>query len=492
MKTGNRLPRRIHISRQIAGLCIGLVIGIALSALLSLNFAASHLWLAGTILLITLSLSRRSAKFVALATVAGLCLGIWRGANEQRALAYYQPYIGTSVAVSGRVNEDTSLGERGDTRMQLVDVRIDGKPMHGKVWASTTTKRTLKRNDTVTLSGKLKDGFGNIPASMSGATLVSVAQTSKGDYALGVRDWFAAGIREAVPEPQASLGSGFLTGQHSNLPGDLDEQLRIVGLTHAVVASGSNLTILVGFMRRSLLRVSKYSATLAGGLMIVGFVMVAGMTPSMTRAGLVTGLSLAAWYYGRRINPLVLLPLAAGITTMYNPSYIWGDLGWYLSFGAFLGVLVVAPLFQHYFWGKDYKPNIIMETFIGTTAAQITTMPIILFSFGTLSSYALIANILVVPLIPLAMLLTFAGGIAGVLLPGIAALVGWPAAMVMKYMTVVINKTASLPGSQAELTYGLLALIASYLVLVLAIVYMHRITGHTFGKDRSILIGERP
>jgi competence protein ComEC len=147
---------------------------------------------------------------------------------------------------------------------------------------------------------------------------------------------------------------------------------------------------------------------------------------------------------------------------------------------------------QHYFWGKDYQPNILMETFIGTISAQIATMPVILFSFGTFSSYALLANMLVVPLIPLAMLLTFVGGIAGVLVPALANIVGWPASMVMHYMTTVISKTASLPGSQGEINYGLIALVASYAAMLALILYMRRITRHKFGQDRNILIGERP
>ncbi len=73
------------------------------------------------------------------------------------------------------------------------------------------------------------------------------------------------------------------------------------------------------------------------------------MSPSMSRAGLVAGLSLLAWYYGRRIHPLVLLPLAMAITVMVQPSYAWGDLGWQLSFAAFAGVLIGAPLIQAYF-----------------------------------------------------------------------------------------------------------------------------------------------
>ena len=151
-------------------------------------------------------------------------------------------------------------------------------------------------------------------------------------------------MREVVKEPQASLGIGFLTGQRSTLPDSLDEQLRIVGLTHIVVASGYNLTILVRFARRLFVRYSKYWATVSASVMICGFVLVTGFSPSMSRAALVTGLSLAAWYYGRKIHPLVLLLFAAAITVLINPSFLWGDIGWALSFTAFAGVMLLAPL----------------------------------------------------------------------------------------------------------------------------------------------------
>ncbi len=482
---------RLHVSWQIAGICVGLITGIALAAFITLPFAASLAWLAGALVLTVISFSKHTRGFVILAMCAGLAIGLWRGTGEQLSLKNYQPLYNKSVTLRGIVSEDVSHGDKGDTRMQLTHVQINGHAMHGKVWLSTDAKQIIKRSDSLVLQGKLAEGFGNIPASMSKATLVSMRHTSKGDVALQTRDWFAAGVHRAIPEPQASLGSGFIVGQHSSLPSELNNELKIVGLTHAVVASGSNLTILVGFTRRMLLRVSKYTATMAGGLMTAGFIMITGLSPSMTRAGLVTGLSLGAWYYGRRIHPLVLLPFAAGITAMYDPAYIWGDIGWCLSFGAFAGVLVLAPLIQDYFWGKDYKPNLMMEILIGTTAAQIATAPVILFSFGTYSSYALIANMLVLPLIPFAMLLTFLAGIAGVAVPAVAVIIGWPAAMVMKYMTWVIHWVASLPGAQGQISYGQLALVASYISMILISVYMWRKTAHRFGSETTRLIGER-
>lgn len=483
--------RKVHISWQIAGASIGFLVGIGLSLCEFVSFASALAWGIFSFGLLILSLTKRTLRFALLTMCAGLAVGLWRGAGEQAALSRYQPYYNRQVTVQGRVNEDPTTGGQGDTRVQLVHVVLNGQPMHGKIWASTATKLAVERSDTLTLHGKLGGGFGNIPASMSDAQLVALAPTNQGDTALHVRDWFASGIRRAIPEPQSSLGSGFLVGQHASLPGTLNDELKVVGLTHAVVASGSNLTLLVGLTRRLFMRVSKYTATLAGGLMTAGFIMITGLSPSMTRAGLVTGLSLAAWYYGRRIHPLVLIPLAAAITAAATPEYIWGDIGWYLSFGSFVGVLIIAPLLQHYFWGEHYKPNVIMEILIGTTAAQIATMPVTLYSFGTYSTYALLANILVLPLVPLAMLLTFVAGIAGLVWAGAAHIVGLPATLVMKYMTFVIDWVARLPGAQGQISYTHVALSLSYLALAAAALYMWRKTAHIFREDTNITIGER-
>lgn len=483
--------KAIHISWRISFLCLGILFGVAAAALLDLSFTARLTTLAVACVLLFFGFRQRNFSACVLVLAAGLLIGTWRGSHEQVALSAYQQHFDTFVTLQGVVSEDVSRETNGEVRMQLRDVAIDGQSQHGKVWASTQTAHHIKRGDTVQLSGMLETGFGNLAASMSPAELRQVTQTSRSDYALQARDWFASGIRQAIPEPQASLGSGFLTGQHSSLPGDLEDQLKVVGLTHAVVASGSNLTILVGFTRRLFTRVSKYTATIAGACMTAGFVLIAGMSPSMTRAGLVTGLSLAAWYYGRRIHPFVLLPLAAAITVIANPSYLWGDIGWYLSFGAFAGVLILAPLIQNYLWGPDYKPNIMMEIFIGTTAAQIATMPIILISFGVYSSYALAANMLVLPLVPVAMLLTFVGGIAGLAAPAIASLVGWPGTIVMQYMTTIIDRIATLPGAQDEISYGLGALIVSYGALIVSCIYMMRMTRHNFRTGTNILLGER-
>lgn len=488
MKAGAQ--RKLHISWHIAAIAAGILAGIGACTLLPpVASLSSAIWLIPAAALAAIAIMRRTRTALLLSVCAGLVLGTWRGSLEQTALHSYQPHYGQTLLLQGRVVEDVAYGKHGDQRLRLGHVSIGNTQLPGEVWISLAGKSDIKRSDIVTVNGKLTEGFGNMPASIYRARVTDVTRPQPGDVALHVRDWFADGIRTAIPEPQASLGAGYLIGQRSTLPVELDEQLKIAGLTHIVVASGYNLTILVGFARRSLLRFSKYTATLAAVVMVCCFVAVTGMSPSMTRAGLVTLMSLAAWYYGRGVHPVVLLPLAAAITAVVNPAYVWGDLGWYLSFGSFAGVLLLAPLIQRYFWGSDGEPGILRGILVETSSAQLATMPIILFSFGQYSAYALFANMIILPLIPLTMALTFAAGIAGLAIPSLAHWVGLPATAILTYMTSAVDWVANWPGAQGQISFNLAALLASYLAIVLALFYMWRRTGYRFRSDQ--VIGER-
>lgn len=489
MKTGVTTRRITHTAWHLASASLAFLVGIGLTAVLHPSRDSATLWLCVGISLLALALLRSTTSALVLSIAGGLALGLWRGGIEQVALSTYKPLYGQTVQLTGHVTEDVGYGKQGDMRMTIANVRLHNEPLSGKVWISTNTKVDVDRSDIVTVSGVLSEGFGNLPATVKKATLVSRERPQPGDIALHVRDWFANGIRKAVPDPQASLGAGYLTGQRSSLPPELDTELKVAGLTHIVVASGYNLTILVGFTRRAFAKFSRYFATMMAVGLVICFVFVTGLSPSMSRAGLVTLMSLAAWYYGRTAHPMVILPLSAAITAIVTPAYVWGDIGWYLSFGSFAGVLLLAPLIHRYFWPADKEPGVLRGVMVETSSAQIATLPVILFSFGKLSIYALLANVIILPLIPLTMALTFFAGIAGLALPGIASWIGLPATAILTYMTTAVHWVANLPNAQGEFTFGAVSLIISYLAIIMSIVYMWRRTGYRFKSDQ--LIGER-
>ena len=224
-----------------------------------------------------------------------------------------------------------------------------------------------------------------------------------------------------------------------------------------------------------LFRSSKYLAALSAGAMIIGFMAMTGLSPSMSRAGLVAGLSLAAWYYGRKIHPLVLLPVAAAMTLLINPQFGWNDLGWQLSFAAFSGVIILAPLLQRYFFGAK-QPGVIRQIIGETVSAQIMTLPLLVASFGVISNVALIANVLILPLVPLAMLLTFMVGVCADV-PVVAGLIAAPTTWLLQYMVGVATWLAGLDWAQLEVGLSWLWVIITYLIIIGAMWWMRRQTG---------------
>ncbi len=475
---------KVHISWLIGWGCLGFLGGVGLCALINASSFTNPIWLIGSIIFIALTMVFRYRWLIILVVSAGCVAGLWRGSILQSDLSAYQPYYGAVVKLSGRVAQDASLGSQGDLRVSLKNVSIAGSPLKGQAWVSLP-KVDVKRGDIITVSGKLGEGFGSTSATIYRAEIIEIVRPNPGDVARRVRDWFGAGVRATVPDPQASLGLGYLVGQKTALPKDLEEDIKAVGLTHVVVASGYNLTILVVFCRRLFLMISKYIATVMSTLMVLAFMLVTGFSPSMSRAGLVALLGLLVWYYGRTIHPFVLLSFAAALTVGLQPSYIWGDLGWYLSFTAFIGVIVLSPLIHHYFWGTAKRPGMLRELFISTLAAQIVTTPLILMSFGLFSVYALLANILVLPLVPLAMLCTFFAGIAGLIAPGFIGFLAFPATVILTYSTTVIQYVANLPNAQTELIFNPPLMIASYIGLGVAITYLKRRTNHDFRDPNS-------
>lgn len=470
--------QEVHSRWQIAVAAIGIVSGAAIS--LSIINLSGMVWLLTGIGLVAFSIIRARAWAIVLALIGGLLIGTWRGGLETVALSAYDNLVGQNVELTGTVSEDADIDKRGATTVRLKDVSIGQTKISGVIWVSAGKKvDDIQRSDRVRLSGTLEEGFGTFAATMYRPDILSVMRPIPGDVALSVRNWFADSVRRVIAEPQASLGIGYLVGQRRALPPELDEALSIAGLTHVVVASGYNLTILVRLARRLFQNVSKYLSTLSASLMILGFIAVTGMSPSMSRAGLVAGLSLAAWYYGRNIHPLVLIPFAMAVTVLFNPSYVWGDVGWQLSFAAFAGVIIMAPLLQAYYFG-DKKPGTLRQILGETFSAWLWTLPILAMSFGVVSNVAIFANLLVLPLVPLAMLLTFITGVCSLISPAVGSIAAWPTQILLDYMTSVATRFANLSWSQQEVDITPGVVLVCYGALAIWCWWMWR-------KERTVL-----
>ena len=469
------LKRKIHISWLIAIVSGGIFIGVVSAQFIRDDYASSIISLALSLLIIAIVLWRRYVYLVPVLIVAGILLGLWRGSLSQNELTKFQPLYGKNITVAGTVKDDVDTGSSGQIVIRLDSLLTENDKLPGALYVTATTESDIKRGDNLEISGLLKEGFGNFSGIIYRANINKIIHPQPGDIARQVRDWFGDAVRRVIPDPESSLGIGYLVGQRRSLPADLVLALQIAGLTHVVVASGYNLTLLVRIARRLFVKVSKYLSILSASVMIFGFIAITGASPSMVRAGLISGLSLLAWYYGRKFHPIVLLLIAIAVTVLFNPSYAWGDLGWQLSFAAFAGVMILAPLLQRYLFG-DKKPKLLPQTLIETASALIVTMPITISAFGQISNVALISNLLVLPLVPTAMLLTFVAGIGSLLLPSIGWLVALPATWLLKYMVGVAEYLAALPWAMSTVSLEWWGVAMCYAVIVGICIYLWRVT----------------
>nr|MBA4169914.1 ComEC/Rec2 family competence protein [Chloroflexota bacterium] len=134
-----------------------------------------------------------------------------------------------------------------------------------------------------------------------------------------------------------------------------------------------------------------------------------GASPSVVRAALMAAAMLIGRLGGSRAHATSALGLAALVMLLAAPSVLW-DVGFQLSLLATAGLIWFGRWFER---RLDSWPGWIREPVALTMAAQLTTLPVILVNFERLSLVAPIANVLVVPLVPLAMLfsaLTAMGG----------------------------------------------------------------------------------
>lgn len=468
------------MSWLIAIMCLAMFGGVVLSKYLNDTYQL----LFPFILLITIALWRKYIYLIPLIIIGGLGLGLWRGSINIYDLQYYSNFYGKSVEVDGVLKSDTKPAILKNESVEIGDIKIGDRQLSGSLWV-TVPDYDIYQGDKISVRGILLEGFGGYSGVIYNANVVSVSKVRSDDYIKNIRNVFTSAIKNAIPDPESSLGLGFLLGKSEGLSDDFNTALQAAGLTHIVVASGYNLTILVRIARRLFVKISKYlSATVSFG-MIFSFMAITGMSPSMMRAGLVSGLCLLAWYYGRNFHPIVLLSIAMAVTVMIDPTYAWGDLGWQLSFLAFGGVMILAPLLQRFLFGKD-KLNFVSQILIETLSAQIMTAPIIIYNFGQFSNIAVISNLLVLPLIPLAMLLTFIAGLGGLFTSSIALIVGLPATFLLGYMINVVNFSADIYWSVASIKIDLFVVFVCYAIILLFCLFLWRKTGYNL-RDASLV-----
>ncbi len=246
-----------------------------------------------------------------------------------------------------------------------------------------------------------------------------------------------------------------------------------------IVISGSNVALIAGVIMALMVRVvgGKRAVwfTVAG---IACYALLVGGDAAVMRAAVMGSLAVIATGLNRRSTGLVSLGAACALMTLLNPLALW-DVGLQLSSAATAGLMLVAPGMIAGFRdllkrvnlaavGRGPVGSFFEESVMVTLAANVTTLPLVVYYFGRLSIVSLLTNVLILPAQPPIMLAGSAGVVAGI--AGLEQVGQWILALpwlCLTWTVGVVQWTAALPGASLEIAgYGLGAMVATYAAIV--------------------------
>lgn len=329
----------------------------------------------------------------------------------------------------------------------------------GKVLVTANRYPVYEYGDCLYISGKIEmpgliDDFAydkylaryGISSVMYRASISKIAE-NKGNFIFKwifiLKNDFESKLSEIFAEPHASFMAGLILGSRKGIPDHLMEDFNTTGLTHIIAISGYNITlviVIIGGMFSFLSRKRKVAASI---IFIIVFVILVGASAAVVRAGIMGAISLMAIWFGRQYYVGISLFASAFFMNLWNPKILVYDVGFQLSFLATCGLIYISPLLEKYF---RFLPETfaIRESATMTISAQVLALPIIILNFGRLSMISPVANIIVLPFIPLAMIFGFFAVLASYIWSFLGNIFGFIGYLLLEFMILFVKLFASI------------------------------------------------
>lgn len=333
----------------------------------------------------------------------------------------------TKQTVSGSVVRDP---DRGIDRIRVVLNHDD----YGRILVTLPTGIQIEYGNTITVRGTIKKpepfetetqrifnypkylAVSDIYATMR-ADHITIDAHDQGNPIISllyrIKYSLVSMMRQLLDPAPAALLAGIVVGEQSLFPKETLNNFQLAGLTHIIVLSGYNITLVANFFITITAQLGfGYHGRRASALVgIPLFIIMTGMGTSLIRAGIMSMIGIILQLTLRPDHSFRVILLTAGAMIFENPRIALHSPSFHLSFLAFIGLVYVVPLVQEKIQSLPAWygiRNIVFETL----AIQAVVMPYIIWMNGRVSLISIIANVITVPLISLVM----AGGFIGVII----------------------------------------------------------------------------
>jgi competence protein ComEC len=458
------------------------------------------------------------------AVFIGFCLiflffGIWRRQTAELRIKNDELRIYNSkenITLIGTIVKEPDIREK-NVKLAIKPDKINGKEFEGKgrILATVSRYPEYQYGDKLEIIGKLEtpptfEGF-NYKNYLKKQGIYSVIYNPKikllkrGSYAgltraiyakiLQFKNKLRESIYQNLPPPQSLILGAMILGDKSKMPEGLKEKLNIAGVRHITAVSGMHIVILSGVLMSLLLALGLWrgQAFYLSIIFIFLFIIMTGAQPSGIRAGIMGGIFLLGQKIGRKfVNSRAIL-MAAALMLAINPLLLLDDAGFQLSFLAAMGIIYLAPIFKN--WLRLFRRRLSLkgvaefisrflekskwlialeEIMAMTFAAQVFTLPLLVYSFGRISLAAPLTNILIIPVVYWIMVFGFIFSLVGIISPLFGWLFSFPCLFLLAYLIKVVDFFSN---PWAAKSFGNIHwpwLFVSYLILGISVYWLNK------------------
>ena len=331
--------------------------------------------------------------------------------------------------------------------------QVDAHMFSGKVWVTSFQSRSAASlGDRVRLEGRLfrPRSFENEPLGTSWVSYLAYQGVWTQLYAQEVTRLVKARpplyrrcssyaatrvasiIERSLLPTNSSVIEAMILGLRERLPSDVVEAFQTTGTAHVLVVSGLHvgLVLLGVFAIGRALQVSSRRALMAALAAMLAYAYVTGMRTPALRASLMACIGGAGYLLDRRVPGMTVLCLAGFIILLLDPLALFSA-SFQLSFIAVGGIVHLAPYFVSRFCRL---PSPLRQLLSVSIAAQLSILPLLAVYFGQLPLVGFLSNLIVVPLMSVLAIVSFAAvGLGFITLP-----LSWPLFYLVEILSGVL------------------------------------------------------
>lgn len=256
---------------------------------------------------------------------------------------------------------------------------------------------------------------------------------------INARMWVLSTLRTYIHGPdELAVAEALLIGYRDDLDKELVQAYSNTGVVHIIAISGLHLGMIYAAMIWLLSplrgkRGYRFIKPISILLVLWGFSFLAGAGPSILRSAVMFSCIVAGESFGRRTSIYNTLAASAFLLLLFEPYFLW-DVGFQLSYTAVLGIVAFSKPVSNWFYFRNKLLSHTWRLSAISIAAQVLTLPVVLYYFHQFPNLFLFTNLFIVPLSGLVLF----GGIA-LLAASFIPLIASKLAVAVEWLTWLMN-----------------------------------------------------